>query len=76
MLNQAWPVNNWIVIFESKQEYKAEIVKDVLFDREFAPVIVNKKDTAYNIFGQYEVHVAPEHAVRARRVVENDIKFK
>ena len=69
-------MNNWIVVFESKQEYKVEIVKDVLFDRGIEPVIVNKKDTAYNIFGQYEVHVAPEHAVRAIRVIENDIKFK
>ena len=69
-------MNNWIMVFESKQEYKVEIVKDVLSDRGLEPVIVNKKDTAYNIFGQYEVHVASEHAVRAIRVIENDIKFK
>jgi hypothetical protein len=69
-------MNNWVIVYESTQEHKVEIVKDVLFDRGLEPVIVNKKDTAYNIFGQYEVHVAPEHAVRAIRVVENDIKFK
>jgi len=69
-------MNNWIIVFESKQEYKATIVQDVLADRNFDPVIVNKKDTAYSIFGQYEVHVAPVHAVRARRVVENEIKFE
>ena len=69
-------MNNWIMVFESKQEHKVEIVKDVLSDRGLEPVIVNKKDTAYNIFGQYEVHVPPEHAVRAIRVIENDIKFK
>ena len=68
-------MNNWTIVFESKQLYKVEIVKDVLFDRELEPVIVNKKDSAYNIFGQYEVHVAPEHAVRAIRIIENDIKF-
>lgn len=69
-------MNNWTIVFESKQEYKAEIVKDVLTDRQLDPVIVNKKDSAYNIFGQYEVYVAPEHAVRAIRVIENDIKFQ
>ena len=68
-------MNNWIKVFESKQEHKAEIVKDVLSDRELEPVIVNRKDSAYNIFGQYEVHVAPSHAVRAIRVIENEIKF-
>jgi len=69
-------MNNWIMVYGSKEEYKVEIVKDVLFDRGLEPVIINKKDTAYNIFGQYEVHVAPEHAVRAIRVVENEIKFE
>ena len=69
-------MNKWASIFESKHEYKAEIVKDVLVDKGFDAVILNKKDTAYSIFGQYEVHVASEHAVRAIRIIENDIKFE
>ena len=69
-------MSNWASIFESKHEYKAEIVKDVLADQGFDPVILNKKDTAYNIFGQYEVHVATENVVRALRIVENDINFE
>jgi hypothetical protein len=69
-------MNNWASIFESKHEYKAEIVKDVLVDKGFDAVILNKKDTAYSIFGQYEVHVASEQAVRAIRIIENDIKFE
>jgi hypothetical protein len=69
-------MSKWASIFESEHEYKAEIVKDVLSDKGFDPVILNKKDTAYSIFGQYEVHVASEHAVRALRIVENDIKFE
>ena len=68
-------MKSWVVIFESKQEHKAEIVKDVLSDKGFDAVVVNKKDTAYNMFGQFEVNVAPEHAVRAIRIIENDIKF-
>ena len=69
-------MNNWTKVFSDKQEYKAEIVKDVLTDKGYDPVIVNKKDTAYNIFGEYEVYVAPEHTVLALRVIENDIKFE
>lgn len=69
-------MNNWTKVFSSQQEYKAEIVKDVLADKQFDPVIVNKKDTAYNIFGEYEVYVAPEYVVLALRVIENDIKFE
>lgn len=69
-------MNNWVKVFESKQAYQVEMVKDMLADQGFDAVIVNKKDTAYNIFGQYEIHVAPEYAVRAIRVIENDIKFQ
>ena len=69
-------MKNWTKIFSSKAEYKVEIVKDVLADKGYEPVIVNKKDTAYNIFGEYEVYVAPEYTVLALRVIENDIKFE
>lgn len=69
-------MQNWVKVFEAKEEYKAEIVKDVLADIGCEPVVVNKKDTAYNIFGEYEVYVAPEHTVSAKRMIENDIKFE
>lgn len=69
-------MNNWTKIFSSKEEHKAEIVKDILSDKGFEPVIVNKKDTAYNFFGEYEVYVAPKDTVMALRVIENDIKFE
>lgn len=69
-------MQNWVKVFEAKEEYKAEIVKDVLTDKGYDPVIINKKDTAYNIFGEYEVYVAPEHTVSAKRTVENEIKFE
>lgn len=69
-------MKNWAKVFEAKEEYKAEIVKDFLTDKGYDPVIMNKKDTAYNIFGQYEVHVSPEYTVLAIRAIENEIKFE
>ena len=69
-------MKNWTKVYSAKAEHKVEIVKDVLTDKGYEPVIVNKKDTAYNIFGEYEVYVAPEYTVLALRVIENDIKFE
>ncbi|MEN8251273.1 MAG: hypothetical protein ABFS32_20240 [Bacteroidota bacterium] len=69
-------MSNWVKVFESKQEHKIGIVKDILVKKEIESVIMNKKDTAYNIFGQYEIHVEPKNAVRAIRIIENDIKFE
>ncbi len=68
-------MNNWVKVFAAKEEYKAAMVSDILTDNGMQAVIVNKKDSAYSIFGQYEVHVAPEYVVSALRIIENDIKF-
>ena len=35
-------MQNWVKVFEAKEEYKAEIVKDVLADMGCEPVVVNK----------------------------------
>ena len=69
-------MKNWVKVFDTKQAYRAEIVKAVLTDKGFNPVILNKKDTAYDIFGEYEVHVDPQFAIQALRLKENDIKFE
>ena len=69
-------MKSWAKVFESKEAYKSEIVKDVLTDKKLNPVILNKKDSAYDIFGQYEVHVAPENAIVALRIIDNDINFE
>jgi len=69
-------MQQWSKVFGAPEPYKAEIVKDVLTDKGYEPVIINKKDTAYGIFGEYEVHVAPKYTVLALRVIENDIKFE
>jgi hypothetical protein len=69
-------MKNWVKVYEYTQPYRAEIVKALLEDKGCNPVVLNKKDSAYDIFGQYEVHVAPEYAVMSIRIIENDIKFE
>lgn len=69
-------MTKWIKVFASKREHKIEIVKDILADEEIDSVIMNKKDSAYNIFGNYELHVSAENVVRALRIIENDIRFE
>lgn len=69
-------MQNWVKVYDYKQPYRAEIVKSALEEEGLNPVIVNKKDSAYDIFGQYEVYVAPENTIKAKRIIENDIKFE
>jgi len=68
-------MNNWQKVYSDNQGYRAEIVKAVLEDSGLQPVLVNKKDTSYH-FGQFEVFVAPDHVMRAIKIIEDDIKFE
>lgn len=68
-------MSNWQKVFSDKNEYRAEIVIAVLKDSGLQPVMVNKKDAAYQ-FGHFEVLVAPDHVLRAIKIIENDIEFK
>lgn len=68
-------MSNWQKVFSDKHEYRAEIVIAVLKDSGLQPVLVNKKDTAYQ-FGHFEVLVAPDDVIRALKIIENDIEFK
>lgn len=67
-------MSDWQKVYEDSQAYRAEIVKAVLDDREMNPVIVDKKDSAYQ-FGHFEIYVAPEYTLRALRIVKEEIKF-
>lgn len=67
-------MSNWQKVYSDKMEYRAEIVKAVLEDRGIQPVLVNKKDTAYQL-GYFEVHVAPDSVLQALKVINDDIKF-
>jgi len=69
-------VSKWSKVYESKMPYRAEIVKDILEQQGIGAIIMDKKDSAYDIFGQLEVHVNVESVLNALKIIENDIKFE
>ncbi len=69
-------MSKWSKVYESKMPYRAEIVKDILDQKGINAIIMDKKDSAYDIFGQLEVHVNVESVLNALKIIENDIKFK
>ena len=68
-------MGNWQKVYEDAQEYRAAIVHSILKENFLDPVIVNKKDTNYQ-FGSFEVHVAPDHVIRALKIIEDEVDFK
>ena len=51
------------------------MIKGVLTHNEMNSVVVNKQDSSYMMFGEFEVYVNREDAVKAKYVLkENNIK--
>lgn len=69
-------MSNWSKIYESKKPYRAEIVKDILEQHHIKAIVMNRKDSAYDIFGQIEVHVEAEKVLTALKIIEDDVKFE
>ena len=69
-------MSKWEKVYETKKPHRAEIVKDILEQKGINAIIMNKKDSAYDIFGQIELHVEVEEVINALRIIEDDIKFE
>ncbi|WP_026966330.1 putative signal transducing protein [Algoriphagus terrigena] len=68
-------MQNWIKVFEDQNQIRAEIVKAVLEENGIPAVVMNKKETVYNVFGSYEVLVAQADGLVAMQLIQNEIKF-
>lgn len=68
-------MENWNKVFESPMQVRAEIVKGVLEEHKIQAFILNKKETVYQIFGNYEVHVQREDLILANNLIQNEITF-
>ncbi len=68
-------MNNWQSVYKDSKEYRVEIVKAVLEDNQLSAVVVNKKISAYEL-GNFEVFVAPDHIIKALKIIKEDIKFE
>lgn len=68
-------MDNWVKVFETGEQIRAEIVKGVLEENEINAVVLNKKETVYQIFGTYQVLVLKQDILLATNIVQNEITF-
>lgn len=68
-------MNNWQSVFTDERQHRIDIVKRVLEDNDMDPVVVNKKISGYGL-GNFEVMVAPDHVIKALKIIKEDIKFE
>ncbi|TVP52026.1 MAG: hypothetical protein EA341_03940 [Mongoliibacter sp.] len=68
-------MKNWQKVYEDGSPVRAEIVKGVLEENDIQAVILNKKESVYQIHGYYEVLVPQTDALIAINIVKNEITF-
>jgi len=61
---------DWVKIFSTQEVYLAEIAKSVLEEADIAVVILNKQDSAYLVFGEAEVYVSKDDALKASNLIK------
>ncbi len=66
---------NWQSVYKTELQYRAEIIKARLEEKRIDSIILNKKDSAYQIIGYYEIMVNADQVLKAIKLIENDITF-
>ncbi|CAH0997635.1 hypothetical protein EMA8858_03769 [Emticicia aquatica] len=60
---------NWVKVFETKNSFKAELLKNELLTHEIMAVVLNKQDSNY-LIGYYEIQVPDEQESIAKVVID------
>jgi hypothetical protein len=58
--------SNWIKVYETEDQYQAELLKQGLMAIEIEAVVLNKQDSSYKTFGLLTVLVQPADYEQAK----------
>tara|TARA_B100000401_G_C52141333_1_gene409698 strand:- start:61 stop:267 length:207 start_codon:yes stop_codon:yes gene_type:complete len=62
--------NNWVNILSSEDLFKIEIVTQMLKNNKIEAVIINQKDSSYNLFGYSSLYVRREHVEKSIELIQ------
>ncbi len=69
-------MKTWQKVFETENNIRANMVSDLLKEKGLYPIIVNKKDSSLNNFGQLEILVSPEDVLHALKLINEDLNLE
>ena len=61
----------WILCYQADEEYKVEIIKQLLENAGLHPVVMDHRDSEFRI-GNVELYIAPEEQESALKVIEEN----
>lgn len=65
----------WHKVYETVSPIRAEIIKGVLTEKGIIAIILNKRESVYNINGNIEIMTSTEDVVQAINIIDNEITF-
>nr|WP_068890157.1 DUF2007 domain-containing protein [Pedobacter panaciterrae] len=66
--------SNWIKVYETEDQFQAEILKQGLMAIDIDAVVLNKQDSSYKSFGILTVMVHPDDYEKTKEyILENNI---
>jgi len=65
-------MKDWACIYSSPRQQSAEMIKGLLTHNEINSVVINKQDSSYTMFGEFEVYVNREDVVKAKFVMKEN----
>ena len=66
--------SKWVKIQDFKMMHRAQIVKDFLEEKNINAVIVDKKDSAYQL-GWFEIFVERDDVIIAKKLIADCLNF-
>lgn len=69
-------MSDWQKVFSDQLQHRVEIVRSVLHDSGINSVIINKKNSAFNNFGSFELQVERDNIIKALKIIDDDIRFE
>ena len=61
---------DWTLVYTVNKSYQAELCLELLEGSEIQGVVINKKDTTYTSFGEYEIYVHQDKAEKAKTLLQ------
>ncbi len=64
-------IEDWILCYQADEEYKVEIIKQLLENQGLHPVIMDHKDSEFRL-GNVELFTAPEEHEKAIQLIKEN----
>ena len=65
--------DGWILCYQSNEEYKVEVIKQLLENQGLHPVLLDHRDSEFRL-GNEELYISPEEQADALKAIQENQK--